>query len=585
MRCFLPLAALLSVALAGQSQVAVRLPFLNPAGVTYVSGPAPAGLVAGPNVHQPYAYAAGPAVHQPYAYAAGPAVHQPYAYAAGHSVHQPLAYAAAPAYRQSTFHGAQFAYHAAPVAQPVHHVAQPVSASVHHVPAVANVPVTHIEATHGVVQKTIDVAHPAVSTRKFHVRRPAIQKQFYDIEERVVVRPAGSALVELDEPIAKEQRGGAVISPALHHPVPSVRVFPAYKALHAVPLATHTAAVIPAHHAPAAPAAPTGPAPTDAFPTDQPSSSQATPNQDSSFDDSDSVSVGNPEFRSAINDQDGQNQEQEQQSQNEEQKEEQQGEQMQGQQQEQEQEQQQQQDEQNNDQSLQQRSSFQLDDSRQFQSEREQYEARQFNFASLAQQQQPNFTPDPIPGEQASNGQTEAKFEGRSLEADGRSVFPSLRNLDSASSRTNQQRLIQLLTARDGVVEVGFGRSGPASGHNIDAGGVRARVISATPTPDHAEPSGERVSTRRVVVSRPVETLQELDVIQPVTKLQRVTVNTPTLFKTARLGVAQVATSVPVIKKTYAAPILHKTYAAPLLHKTYAAPAPLVYQKPLTHYY
>lgn len=42
------------------------------------------------------------------------------------------------------------------------------------------------------------------------MRRPAIQKQFYDIEERVIIRPAGSAVVELDEPTSKLQKGPAV---------------------------------------------------------------------------------------------------------------------------------------------------------------------------------------------------------------------------------------------------------------------------------------------------------------------------------------------------------------------------------------
>lgn len=49
------------------------------------------------------------------------------------------------------------------------------------------------------------------------MRRPAIQKQFYDIEERVVVRPAGSAVVELDQPTSKTQKGPAVIQPLLQH--------------------------------------------------------------------------------------------------------------------------------------------------------------------------------------------------------------------------------------------------------------------------------------------------------------------------------------------------------------------------------
>lgn len=52
------------------------------------------------------------------------------------------------------------------------------------------------------------------------MRRPAIQKQFYDIEERVIVRPAGSALVELDEPTSKKQKGPAVVQPLHSGEVP-----------------------------------------------------------------------------------------------------------------------------------------------------------------------------------------------------------------------------------------------------------------------------------------------------------------------------------------------------------------------------
>lgn len=74
------------------------------------------------------------------------------------------------------------------------------------VAGVADVPVTKLAYTHGVTQKLVDVAHPAVSTRKVKVRRPALRKEFYDIEHRVIVRPAGSATLELSQPISKEQK-------------------------------------------------------------------------------------------------------------------------------------------------------------------------------------------------------------------------------------------------------------------------------------------------------------------------------------------------------------------------------------------
>lgn len=43
-----------------------------------------------------------------------------------------------------------------------------------------------------------------VKTRRYQIRRPAIKKEFYDIEEKVIIRPAGSALIELDSPISKQ---------------------------------------------------------------------------------------------------------------------------------------------------------------------------------------------------------------------------------------------------------------------------------------------------------------------------------------------------------------------------------------------
>lgn len=71
-----------------------------------------------------------------------------------------------------------------------------------------------------------------------------------------------------------------------------------------------------------------------------------------------------------------------------------------------------------------------------------------------------------------------------------------------------QHEFLNLL--QGGVAEVGSARSGAAAGSLGDAGQVRARVLSATPAPEDAEPANERVQTRRVVVSRPIETVQEV---------------------------------------------------------------------------
>ncbi|CAB3385015.1 Hypothetical predicted protein [Cloeon dipterum] len=165
---------------------------VSPASVTYLSGPAPIGLRAGPATY----------TYSPSAYAA------------------PAAYAA-----HATF--AAPATYAAPVAQYTPSYVKAVQ-HVHHVPAVTNVPIKTYHHTPALIQKTVDVARPAVQTRKFELRRPAIQKQFYDIEERVIVRPAGSALVELDEPISKTQKGSAVISPLATVPVHTVPAYAHY---------------------------------------------------------------------------------------------------------------------------------------------------------------------------------------------------------------------------------------------------------------------------------------------------------------------------------------------------------------------
>lgn len=40
--------------------------------------------------------------------------------------------------------------------------------------------------------------------RRYQIHRPGIQKEFYDVEERTIVRPAGTALIELDPPTKKQ---------------------------------------------------------------------------------------------------------------------------------------------------------------------------------------------------------------------------------------------------------------------------------------------------------------------------------------------------------------------------------------------
>ncbi|XP_015187600.1 PREDICTED: uncharacterized protein LOC107072305 [Polistes dominula] len=392
MQLLLVTAALLQVGFGGH--VAVRMPYLNPAGVTYINSVPEESSLA-------YAVPAKVEAHH-----------------IGYATAQVPAVAAVP--------------------------------YVKHIPTVSHVPVTRIEAQPAVFEKQLDVIKPAVSTRKVEVRRPAIQKQFYDIEERVIIRPAGSAVVELDEPTSKSQKGPAVIQPLAYNHV-SVAQSPVQ-----VPVLSHSVSPTPIFAPSSTPA---------------PAIISSTP---SSISEEESVVVDNPEFRNANSPQNGQL-------------------------------------------------------------------ITRSNGAPL-EENSPFIAHDPSP-----------------------SVIPSQR-LNAEENKSNQNRLIELLTARGSVSEVGFGHAGDLSRQNIEAGHVRARVLSATPAPDDAEPTDQRVSTRRVVVSRPIETLQEVDVVEPATKLERVSIQQPTLIKTARLDHVQVHGSVPVVGKAYAPAVAHA--AVPVYQKT-----------------
>ncbi|KAL5293106.1 hypothetical protein ACFFRR_011716 [Megaselia abdita] len=61
-----------------------------------------------------------------------------------------------------------------------------------------------------VVQKKVNVVTPVVRKTTYEIRKPAIEKQFFDIEERVIVRPAGTVVVELDGPISKQTKGETI---------------------------------------------------------------------------------------------------------------------------------------------------------------------------------------------------------------------------------------------------------------------------------------------------------------------------------------------------------------------------------------
>ena len=547
MRTLILIAVLVHTVLGGGDYYSVRLPYLNPAGVTYVDGPAPAGLAAGPvqyaaaapPVEAEVGYAA-PAVaaapaavgYAAQALAAGPAAvgyASPALTAAPAAVgYAAPALAAAPAavgYAAPALAAAPAAVgYAAPALAaapaPVAYAAAPVHTvaavpTVHHVPGIADVPVTRVEAQPGVIQKVVDVAKPAVSTRKFQVRRPAIQKQFYDIEERVLVRPAGSALVELEEPLAKIQKGPAVINP-----VAPVAVAAAPIPAEPYPVATPIAiAPVPA------------PEPVLVSTTPAPVFGPVPGPGPVALQDEETVVVDNPDFsaRAALS-----------------------------------------------------AESHQLEvEQRALNIQQQELQARQIQLNSRREHlSRANIAPPPpgpstLPNAGAPHARdgpvVEIRANGAPLDIVpqarvGPDVVPSVRSLSPEVNQANQQRLLQLLTARGGVAEVDFGRAGPSPPPVGDAGPVRARVLSATPAPPHSPPAGERVSTRRVVVSRPIETVQDIDVVEPVTKLERIAVNHPTVFKSIRHDVARVPTSVPVLGKTLTPAISHAAVPVGYIH-------------------
>ncbi|CAH1388475.1 unnamed protein product [Nezara viridula] len=535
--------------------------------VTAYAAHAPVAAYA---AHSPVtAYAAhGPAYAT---YASAPAAtYAAHAPVAAYAAHAPVtAYAAhAPAYAT---------YAAAPAA----------TYAVATAPASAVVPVTRVSAQPAVVQNVVDVAQPKLATRRFEIRRPAIEKQFYDVEERVVVRPAGSAVVELETPVGADQRGPTKITPAA--PPVALR---SYSSAH---LATHfTPAVLPAspvavsaiHHHPqvieqsheiqqypqqqeqvqqieSEQQISEQSESVQQIPQQQPIPQPSLPQQDApqqQFDDSDSVSIENPEFSarsgSVSSSSSGSTPSplfraqlaafpraeaplpqfsREQLF------------------------------EQSNSQGL---PSFSRSRVSQYlqpeplpipqqRSELSQSTLRP-EYVSSRQQQEFSFASNQF---QVSNSRAGASFRQgatsqRLLEGDvevnsygSDRIIPSARHLSPEQSQANQARLIDLLTAR-----------GPVSEVRSPSEPIRGRVISATPAPPGAEPADERVNTRRIVVNRPIQTVQEVDVVEPFTKLERVAVHQPALVKTAHVELAHVPaavhTAVPVA--VTAAPYYHK---------------------------
>lgn len=114
-----------------------------------------------------------------------------------------------------------------------------------------------------------------------------------------------------------------------------------------------------------------------------------------------------------------------------------------------------------------------------------------------------------------------------------------------------QARLLELLSAKGGTVTEVLGENGaPNSASVLDV---------ANSLQDVNLQGGERITTRRIVVTRPIETIQEVDIQEPATKILRQAVNVPTLVQTPVHGTVRVPTLSHGVKNV-ATPILQTTY-------------------------
>lgn len=139
----------------------------------------------------------------------------------------------------------------------------------------------------------------------------------------------------------------------------------------------------------------------------------------------------------------------------------------------------------------------------------------------------PNRPPQTFNVYSRSNGEpTEGPYykgeEAEIVEINGRN-FSQINQNQTSTGNDQQARLIKLYTDGDGISEVGQsedrtnvnGQYVADSGNRYntndrnDVGRVRARVVSVTPPPAAALPT-ETVNRRRIVVSKPVTTIQEV---------------------------------------------------------------------------
>ncbi|XP_055640070.1 uncharacterized protein LOC129777677 [Toxorhynchites rutilus septentrionalis] len=239
--------------LGSTGHVAVQLPYANPAGIAYINGKthAQAGLLAGPVRYRSANYIQGQQlpIHA-YQVAGTPSVYSynlpeapvsvashPF-YTYNHAAVTPVIYGAVQrpptvVFKPQPIHPVITQFHPPDIQPtyiptvttvPVHIPIEHVTPTVPIIPPTPVKPVTpkaHVPPVTTTVTKTITQQHgyeqhgvtntqtplPVIRSRKYKVRRPAIHNQFYDIEERVIIRPVGNALIELEQPLSQTETG------------------------------------------------------------------------------------------------------------------------------------------------------------------------------------------------------------------------------------------------------------------------------------------------------------------------------------------------------------------------------------------
>lgn len=76
----------------------------------------------------------------------------------------------------------------------------------------------------------------------------------------------------------------------------------------------------------------------------------------------------------------------------------------------------------------------------------------------------------------------------------------------------NSQRLLDLYSANGDVTEVGFGRNAKTQQYKVPNSSVPARVVSVTPAPQYANYVDEQTKSRRVALTQPLYTVQQVEV-------------------------------------------------------------------------